>query len=52
MHRGQIATEFFKARNRKIQQQGGFMDEEQDTEYEIREGEIEPRRISKFGLLA
>jgi hypothetical protein len=24
------------------------MDEEQDTEYEIREGEIEPRRISKF----
>ncbi|KAJ5376728.1 hypothetical protein N7509_013614 [Penicillium cosmopolitanum] len=48
MHRGQIATEFFKARNRKIQQQGGFMDEEQDTEYEIREGEIEPRRISKF----
>jgi unconventional prefoldin RPB5 interactor 1 len=48
MHRGQIATEFFKARNRKIQEQGGFMDEEQDTEYEIREGEIEPRRISKF----
>lgn len=48
MHRGQIATEFFKARNRKIQEQGGFMDEEQDTEYEYREGEIEPRRISKF----
>lgn len=46
MHRREIASEFYKARNRRIQQQGGFV--EKDTEYEIFEGETEPRRISKF----
>lgn len=46
MHRREIASEFYKARNRRIQQQGGFV--EKDTEYEILEGETEPRRISKF----
>ncbi|OQE22373.1 hypothetical protein PENSTE_c010G08750 [Penicillium steckii] len=48
MHLREIASEFYKHRNRKIQEQGGFVNDEVDTEYEIREGETEPRRISKF----
>lgn len=48
MHLREIASEFYRARNRKIKEQGGFVNEENDTEYEIREGETEPRRISKF----
>ncbi|KAJ5090806.1 hypothetical protein N7532_009490 [Penicillium argentinense] len=47
MHRREIASEFYKIRNRMIQKEGGFVNDD-DPEYEIREGETEPKRISKF----
>lgn len=47
MHRREIASEFYQVRNRMIKQQGGFVNDD-NTEYEIIEGQTEPKRISKF----
>ncbi|KAJ5681912.1 uncharacterized protein N7477_001852 [Penicillium maclennaniae] len=44
-HRREIASEFYKARNRMIHQQGGFVNNEQDNEPIEEEGQP---RISKF----
>ncbi|KAK2803046.1 hypothetical protein FQN50_007127 [Emmonsiellopsis sp. PD_5] len=53
LHRQEIATEFYKIRNRKIQQEGGFMREDEETEGIVpldNEGESgEPvKRVSRF----
>lgn len=45
IHRREIASEFYKVRNRMIHQQGGFVNNEQ--EHELIEEEGQPR-ISKF----
>ncbi|KAJ6104592.1 hypothetical protein N7523_010912 [Penicillium sp. IBT 18751x] len=45
IHRREIASEFYKARNRMIHQQGGFVNNEQENEPIEEEGQP---RISKF----
>ncbi|KAK2752544.1 hypothetical protein FQN55_006657 [Onygenales sp. PD_40] len=52
LHRQEIATEFYKIRNRKIQQEGGFMREDEETEGIVpldNEESGEPvKRVSRF----
>ncbi|KAF7172164.1 hypothetical protein CNMCM5623_004411 [Aspergillus felis] len=46
LHRKEIATEFYRMRNRKIQQNGGFVDNEPEmVPIDTEEG---PNRVSKF----
>ncbi|GIJ82186.1 hypothetical protein Asppvi_000691 [Aspergillus pseudoviridinutans] len=46
LHRKEIATEFYRMRNRKIQQNGGFVDNEPEmVPIDSEEG---PKRVSKF----
>ncbi|KAJ5633685.1 hypothetical protein N7528_001527 [Penicillium herquei] len=47
MHRREIASEFYKMRNRMIQQNGGFVNEEEEAMIPI-EPEEPPKRVSKF----
>ncbi|KAF7125824.1 hypothetical protein CNMCM5793_002117 [Aspergillus hiratsukae] len=46
LHRKEIATEFYRIRNRKIQQDGGFVDDE--PEMVPIDTEEAPKRVSKF----
>ncbi|RLL95077.1 hypothetical protein CFD26_103859 [Aspergillus turcosus] len=46
LHRKEIATEFYRLRNRKIQQNGGFVDNE--PEMVPIDTEEAPKRVSKF----
>lgn len=52
IHRKQIASEFYRRRNDKIQQNGGFLKEEEDGEagelYELDENDQPKRPVSKF----
>ncbi|KAL5359088.1 Prefoldin subunit-domain-containing protein [Aspergillus floccosus] len=45
LHRKEIASEFYRMRNRVIQQNGGFLEEPEQVPVEPEEG---PRRVSKF----
>ncbi|OJJ40946.1 hypothetical protein ASPWEDRAFT_47629 [Aspergillus wentii DTO 134E9] len=47
LHRKEIATEFYHLRNRKIQQNGGFVNDEEPEIVPI-ETEEAPKRVSKF----
>ncbi|KAG2026956.1 hypothetical protein GB937_000692 [Aspergillus fischeri] len=46
LHRKEIATEFYRMRNRKIQQNGGFVDDE--PEMVPIDTDEAPKRVSKF----
>ncbi|KAH3218991.1 hypothetical protein KXV86_009210, partial [Aspergillus fumigatus] len=46
LHRKEIATEFYRMRNRKIQQNGGFLDDE--PEMVPIDTDEAPKRVSKF----
>ncbi|KAK2761300.1 hypothetical protein FQN54_001822 [Arachnomyces sp. PD_36] len=45
LHRQEIATEYYKLRNRKIQQSGGFVEEEEGEQVPIEEP---VRKVSRF----
>ncbi|KAJ5610643.1 hypothetical protein N7510_007362 [Penicillium lagena] len=47
IHRREIATEFYKARNRLVHQNGGFVNDDEQEMVPI-EDEDPPKRISKF----
>lgn len=47
IHRREIATEFYKMRNRMVQQNGGFLNDEEPEMIPI-ETEEPPKKISKF----
>lgn len=47
LHRKEIATEFYQMRNRMIQRNGGFVNDDEQETVRI-ESEERPRRISKF----
>ncbi|CAL5873609.1 uncharacterized protein PFLUO_LOCUS7890 [Penicillium psychrofluorescens] len=47
IHRREIATEFYKARNRLVHQNGGFVNDDEQEMIPI-EDEDPPKRISKF----
>lgn len=47
IHRREIATEFYKARNRLVHQNGGFVNDD-EQEMILIEDEDPPKRISKF----
>lgn len=53
IHRKEIATEFYRRRNLKIQQAGGFLRDEDDEDetnqlYELDENDQPRRKVSKF----
>ncbi|KLJ09084.1 hypothetical protein EMPG_15492 [Blastomyces silverae] len=50
LHKQEIATEFYKLRNRKIHQEGGFLreDEESDGIIPLDEDGQPPKRLSRF----
>ncbi|KAE8550662.1 hypothetical protein EYB25_006890 [Talaromyces marneffei] len=53
IHRKEVATEFYRRRNLKIQQSGGFLkDDDEDDEaaqlYELDENDQPKRKVSKF----
>lgn len=47
LHRQEVATEFYRMRNRKIQQTGGFVEDE-DEEAEMVPAEEPTRKVSRF----
>ncbi|CRG90123.1 hypothetical protein PISL3812_07164 [Talaromyces islandicus] len=52
IHRKEIASEYYRMRNRKIRENGGFLKDEEDGEdselYELDENDQPKRRVSKF----
>ncbi|KAH8700240.1 Prefoldin subunit-domain-containing protein [Talaromyces proteolyticus] len=49
IHRKEVASEFYRLRNRKIQQKGGFLNEDDGNElYELDENDQPKKRVSKF----
>jgi unconventional prefoldin RPB5 interactor 1 len=52
IHRKEIASDYYRMRNRKIRQSGGFMKEQEDGDdselYELDENDQPKRRVSKF----
>ncbi|QKX53652.1 uncharacterized protein TRUGW13939_00731 [Talaromyces rugulosus] len=52
IHRKEIASDYYRMRNRKIRQSGGFMNDEEDGDdrelYELDENDQPKRRVSKF----
>ncbi|OJD17469.1 hypothetical protein AJ78_02442 [Emergomyces pasteurianus Ep9510] len=50
LHKQEIATEFYKLRNRKVHQEGGFLreDEESDGIIPLDEEGLPPKKLSRF----
>jgi unconventional prefoldin RPB5 interactor 1 len=52
IHRKEVATEFYRRRNLKIQQSGGFLEDDDEDEtnqlYELDENDKPVRKVSKF----
>ncbi|KAM5450087.1 hypothetical protein MaudCBS49596_004461 [Microsporum audouinii] len=55
IHRREVASEFYKLRNHKIQQSGGFLQEDAteplvplDTDENSQSGQEEPKKVSRF----
>jgi unconventional prefoldin RPB5 interactor 1 len=52
LHRQEVVTEFYKLRNRRIQQEGGFLQDDEESQQMVPLGEAEsgePRKkVSRF----
>lgn len=48
LHRKEIASEFYRMRNRMVQQNGGFVDDKEPETVPIETTDEPPKRVSKF----